>query len=285
MNRRRYLACLGATATVLAGCVGTESPRTATERDSTAEPAPTKTPDGTRTPASPESTTLESNEPYRTPDGWTLRVAVYRVRRGIIEWGPDHTDAVVPADRQFLQAGVRTSGDGAPDPGECCLVAEIDGERPYEDCTSRLEAISGERLGQLHAVPVPLPTDADEAAVVWRSDEGHEARWRVDGTTVAELARPPEFVVEDLVVPETAADGEEIEAEITLRNDGGRTDWFAAELGFASASDATDLEIPLDAGERVTVPRGLTARFGERDEATVVLDWGLDSLARTVARA
>lgn len=284
MNRRRYLALLGAT-TTLSGCVGTEGPGTATEPGASGTPAPTMTPDGTRTPASSEATTLESNEPYRTPSGWTLRVAVYRVRRGIIEWGTVHSDAVVPEDRQFLQAGVRTSGEGAPDPGELCVTAEIDGKRPYEGCTSRLEAVSRGRLGQLHAVPVPLPTDADSVTVVWKSGDGHEARWRIDGTTVAELARPPEFVVEDLAVPETVADGEEFEAEITVRNDGQRKDWFVAELGFASASDATDLEIPLDVGERVTVPRTLSAHFGEGDELTVVLDWDLDSLSRTVRRA
>jgi hypothetical protein len=284
MNRRRYLAVLGGATAGLAGCVDSDDTATTVEPETGAD-APTKTPDGTRTPASPESTTLENNEPYRTPEGWTLRVVVYRVRRGIVEWGTVHTDAVVPEDRQFLQAGVRTGGEGAPDPSELCIVAEVDGERPFEGCTSRLEAVSREKLGQLHAVPVPLPTDADSVAVVWHSGDGHEARWRVDGTTVAELDRPPEFVVEDLAVPDSVADGEEFEVDITLRNDGGRKDWFAAELGFASASDAMDLEIPLGVGERVTVPRTLTAHFAEGDEATVVLDWDLDSLSRTVMRA
>lgn len=285
MHRRRYLALLGATTTALAGCVDADTPGTATESDSDGTPAPTETPAGTRTPASPESTTLESNEPYRTPEGWTLRVAIYRVRRGIIEWGTVHTDAVVPEDRQFLQVGVRTDGEGAPDPSELCFVAEIDGERPYGGCASRLEAVSREKFGQVHAVPVPLPTDANAVAVVWHSGDGYEPRWTVPTRTVAALRRVPEFVVEDLAVPESVADGEEFEVEITLRNDGDRTDWFVAELGFASASDGLDLEIPLDPGERVTVPRTLPAQFGEEDELTVVLDWDLGSLTRTVTRA
>lgn len=284
MNRRRYLAVLGAT-TTLSGCVFVDGPAPGTERDSTAEPVPTTTPDGTRTPASSDSTTLASNEPYRTPEGWALRVSVYRVRRGIIEWGPVHTDAVVPENRQFLQIGVHTSGEGAPDPGELCFVAEIDGERPFEGCTSRIEAVSREKLGQVQAVPVPLPNEADSVAVVWRSDDGHEARWTVPRMAVAELARPPEFVVEDLAVPDSVADGEEFEVEITPRNDGQRSDWFVAELGLGAASDAMDIEIPLDAGERVTVPRRLPAHFGENDELTIVLDWNLDSLERVVERA
>lgn len=283
MNRRRYLAVLGGATAGFAGCVDSDDAATTVEPETGAD-APTTTPAGTRTPARSESTTLESNEPYRTPDGWTLRVAVYRVRRGVIEWGTVHTDAVVPEDRQFLQVGVRTDGEGAPDPSELCFVAEVDGERPYEGCTSRIEAVP-DRLGQLHGVPVPLPSEAQSAAVVWRSGDGHEARWLVDGTTVAELARPPEFVVEDLSVPKRVADGEEFEVEITLRNDGEREDWFVGQLGFAAASFARDLEVPLDAGERVTVPRTLPARFGESDELTVVLDWDLDSLTRTVTRA
>ncbi|MFB6161269.1 MAG: hypothetical protein ABEJ61_08865 [Haloferacaceae archaeon] len=277
MRRRRYLALLGAG---LAGCANRDGDAAPAATDATA--APTATPPGTRTAA--ESRTLENNEPYRTPDGWRLRVNTLRVRRGVIVHGDPHDEAVVPPDRQFLQVLVSTDGTGAPAPGDACLTATVDGERRFGDCTSRLEAVPPRRLGELHAVPVPLPTAAERAAVVWTGGS-RRVRWRVPASTVAALGRPPAFVVESFAVPGRVPAGEPFEASLTVRNEGDRADWFVAELGLASAADGTNLEVAYDAGERRTVTRELTARFGGDDALTVRLDRGRDATERTVRRA
>jgi hypothetical protein len=278
MDRRRYLVLLGAAAS---GCTGRRS-APGTPRSETA--APTTTPPGTRTAADSDRTTLESNEPYETGEGWVARVSVYRARRAIVAAG-DQPAPVVPADRQFLQVGVTTRGDGAPAPEELCLAAAVDGESPDPACTARLEAVRADRVGRLQAVPVPLQFEGDRAAVVWERSDAPTVRWRVPAATVDALRRPPEFVVEGLEVPETAQDGETIEVGITVRNEGGRKDWFVAELGLASTPGGEALELAYGAGESLTKPRDLVADFRGGDDLVVRLDWGLDAVERRVRRA
>lgn len=48
---------------------------------------------------------------------------------------------------------------------------------------------------------------------------------------------------------------EPFDVEITVSNDGGRKDWFVAELGLASYSDGVNLEVPYDPEETRSVPR------------------------------
>ena len=287
MKRRRYLALLSAG---LAGCGGLrsdapETTPTTTANASAGDATPTGTPSGTRTPVDPERRVLESNEPYRTADGHVVRVSIYRARRGIVEAGTVHDRPLVPADRQFLQVGVDTNGEDAPDPEDLCLAATVDGERPYDGCTARIEAVGGDRRGKLQAVPVPLRFDGDAAAVVWRRDGAPDVRWTVSDRTLDALGTPPEFVVEEFAVPETVADGEPFEVEITVSNDGRRTGWFVAEVGPASRSDGLDVEIPYDPGETRAVTRELRASFGDGDEMPVRLDWDRDAIEKTVRRA
>ena len=282
---RRALLRLGGGALLggLAGCAGAPAGGTASE-PSEAPAAPTRTPPGTRTPASPDRTTLESNEPYRTAAGWTVRVAVFRVRRGVVAAAPDGGRPVIPRDRQFLQVGVETSGPDAPAPVDLCLAATVDGERPVEGCPARLDA-AGE-AGSLQALPVPLSfeTAPGSAAVVWDRPDAPAVRWTVGDRTVDALARPPEFVVEGLDAPDAVPPGEEFEVGITVHNAGGRRDWFVAELGLASAAEGEALELAYGAGERLTKPRSLVADFGGSDELVVRLDWGLGASEATVAR-
>lgn len=286
MKRRRYLALATA---ALAGCTGSESegtpPQTTTTSDASGE-TPTKTPTGTRTPVDPEKRVLDSNEPYQTVDGQTVRLSIYRARRGIVEAGMVHNRPLVPEDKQFLQVGVKTDGeDGAPDPEELCLAATVDGERPFEGCTARVEAIDSDRQGTVQAVPVPLAVQGEEAAIVWQRADAGPVRWVVPDRTLASLHSPPEFVVESVSVPETVPDGEPFDIEITVSNEGGRKDWFVAELGLAAYSDGLDVEIPYDPDETRTVSRELTANFGDSDELLVRLDWDVGSVEEAVQRA
>jgi hypothetical protein len=191
----------------------------------------------------------------------------------------------MPPDRQFLQVGVETSGPGAPAPADLCLAATVDGERPVGGCPARFDAAGD--AGSLQALPVPLSFDAapDSAAVVWDRPDASNVRWRVGDRVVDALSRPPAFVVEGLDVPDAVPAGEAFEVGITLRNAGGRRDWLVADLGLASAPGGETLELACGAGERLTKPRSPVADFGERDELTVRLDWGLDAIEATVARA
>lgn len=287
MQRRRYLALVG---TSVAGCVGRRSDATPVDEATSANTSresgtPTETQPGTRTPGDPEQRVLESNEPYRTANGQVVRVSIYRAQRGIVEAGIVHDRPLVPDDRQFLQVGVETDGDDAPAPGELCLTANVEEKRSFDGCTARIEAVDGDRRGKLQAIPVPLEFDGDAAAIVWDRENGENVQWSVPDRTLADLRTLPEFVVEDLTVPETATDGEPFEVGITVRNDGGRKDWFVAELGPASLSDGRDLELPYDPGETRTVARELRASFGDGDEMLVKLDWDRDSIEKPVRRA
>lgn len=284
MNRRRYLALLGAS---VAGCVGrqTEGTPVGTTSSNSSEEVPTKTPPGTRTPVDPEQRVLDSNEPYQTATGQTVRLVIYRARRGIVEAGMVHDRPLLPDDKQFLQVGVATDGDDPPDPERLCFTATVDGDRPYEGCTSRIEGIDNDRRGKLQAIPVPLSFDGDTAAIVWEREGAGNVRWTVPERTVTALREPPEFVVEGLSVPETATDGEPFDVEITVRNDGGRKDWFVAEIGPAAHSDGHDMKVPYAAGEKRTVTRELRASFGDEDEMLVRLDWDRDSIEKSVRRA
>lgn len=284
MNRRRYLALLGAS---VAGCADrqTEGTPVGATSPNSSEEAPTKTPPGTQTPVDPEQRVLESNEPYQTADGDVVRVSIYRARRGIIEAGMVHDRPLLPDDKQFLQVGVATDGDDPLDPEQLCLTATVDGDRPYEGCTSRIEGVDNDRRGKLQAIPVSLSFDGDAAAIVWERDDAGNVRWTVPERTVAALRKPPEFVVEGLTVPETATDGEAFDVEITVRNDGGRKDWFVAEIGPADLSDGHDMEVPYSPGERRTVTRELRASFEDENEMIVRLDWDRDSIEKPVRRA
>ncbi|MFB6129627.1 MAG: hypothetical protein ABEJ28_02270 [Salinigranum sp.] len=287
MRRRRYLLCLGAG---LTGCVS-RGPASTPTRSRTTTPSdartadPTTTPSGTRTAVASDRRTLESNEPYRTAAGWRVRVTVFRARRGLVAVGDPRDEPVVPADRQFLEVGVETRGDGAPPPEDLCLSAAVDGEYPFEDCPVRIEAVDPDRLGTVQALPVPLEFGGAGAAVVWRRTDGPNVRWGVSDRTLAALRRPPAFVVEDVAVPDVAAEGETFDVEVTLHNAGRRADWFVAELGVASASGGRAVELACGAGETLTKTRELTARFGGNEALTVRLDWGLDAIERRVERA
>lgn len=286
MKRRRYLALATAS---LAGCAGRESEGTPPETTTSGNPSgdtPTRTPPGTRTAADPEKRLLESNEPYQTADGQTVRLSIYRARRGIVEAGMVHNRPLVPENMQFLQVGVDIDGeDGAADPETLCLAATVDGERPFEGCTARVEAIDSDRQGTLQAVPVPLTFSGDDAAIVWERPETGNVQWIVPERTLASLRSPPEFVVENVSMPETVRDSEPFDVDITVSNEGGRKDWFVAELRPLSYSDGPDLEVPYDPGESRTVTRELTANFGESDELLVRLDWDLGSVTKTVQLA
>lgn len=121
MKRRRYFVLATA---FLAGCAGRESKRT------------------------PAETTTSSDIPGQTVDGQTVRLTIYRARRGIVEAGMVHDCPLVPEDTQFLQVGVETDGeDGAADPEELFLAATVDGEWPFDGYTARVEAIDSDRQG------------------------------------------------------------------------------------------------------------------------------------------
>ncbi|MFB6068334.1 MAG: hypothetical protein ABEJ90_00210 [Halobacterium sp.] len=286
MYRRRLLALAGLAAGG-SGCLDSapdgDAPARSTPAGGTGdatERAPTTTPPGTRTPATRR--TLASNEPYRTARGWTLRVRTYRVRRGVLAHRPDGFAVSVPEGRQYLQVGVETSGAGAPPPRDLRLAAAVDGQLPFGPRTSVLEAVPADRLGTVQAVPVPVPFSGRSVSLRWTPPDQPPVEWAVSDRLTDRLAVRPDLRA-SLDAPEQTA-GDRIPVTLTVGNDGRRDDWLVARLALAGAAERP-VELAVGAGETRTVERTLPAAFGDDGRATVVLDWGLDAVRRTVERA
>ena len=225
MRRRPLLAGIGGLATVsLAGCLGVESVR------------------------------LSIGETADFEDGRSLTVSSPTVQKSIVASHDTFLSLGREADSQFVVVDV--TGTAAFEPSSFAL--ERDGS--VEDPTSTYPAVRPvARECRDTCVPIVAPIEAaDEAAVVYRSDE-KRAFWELDEETVAHLSRTPELKLRDAVIGEQDGD---IELEFTVENVGERDGTFRALVAPEGMYDVEEpVSFPVPTGEVVTevvVPRELT---------------------------
>lgn len=296
MQRRRLLASLSALGAGLsiAGCLGSESPGTPTPDEATeataTEQTTETTPPATETTTTSSETTIEPTtlalgETFETPEGGTVTVHDVRVQRTVYTQFP-HVDPVTRPGEQFVVADATLSDNEL----FRAFSVAADGQVFDVGTTDALAAPFEEPEGELFGVPVPAPLDAERAAVVWsdeddRGDEnGASARWSLSADHRRALANPPEFTVEEFAVPEEVEGGSSFTAALTVANSGSGDGTFRAELGATTISDTPEIQVEVPAGETVSAERTVEPHYpGDADELTVRLNWGIESVERTVA--
>lgn len=279
-TRRTTLRLCGlGLAGVAAGCSAVDEPA-ATSRPETATHEPPTANTSTRTTtASPATVPMGERV---SVDGATVTVSQPRVRKIVYTRDAHPTHHVAPAgdpEAQFLT--VEATGAGIT---ERSLVPVIDGT-PRRGDVYRIGA-DDEYRGRI-GFRLPIET-VQSGAVEWRPSSGQRHRWALPDSQVAALGASPRFTVEAFDPPEELERGEQFSASVTVRNSGNRDGRFlgiAADVGSASVPLAGPFEFPVAAGETVTQDvSGIEAQW-DREEMTVVLDWGVDSREKSFTTA
>lgn len=271
-------ALLGALATLpLTACLGNSSPGTATSATPTDSPT---TDQITATPPATQSGPIirQPGETYETDD-IAVTVSGLTVYHGMVKFGSGHPDPIWKEGSQFVLASVAVEGDDDPATLDVTVTADTLEERPdryYGFAPDTPESV--QPLG--FAVPTtPTPS---EASIVWHGPR--EIRWPLPDELVTKLGHAPDFSLKGLQVPESARQGTSLSVTIEVANSGNRDGRFLAELGYAALSDQPEIEVPVPAGETVTVTESVDARFTE-GEMTVLLRWEGGVQRRTVTQA
>lgn len=287
MRRRRYLGLVGAGVVGAAGCLGG---RPATPTDS-----PTEHPeDGPDPPPAPawnpptDPTLLALDDPYESPDGWSVTLSNARVRKIALRAGT-HLDPVAVPGGQNVLVDVTVEGDPngpgtagvLPDPG--WFVVTLDGAFTV-DRGGFWAGRVGRPAGYEGMVASPVLTaPADRAAVRWRAAD-EPVGWRLTDTHRSAVANAPAFEVREFAVPGAVEHGDGFDATLTVANVGGRDGEFLAELGATTISDTPELQFVVRAGQAVDHVEHVTPYYpADAQELRVVLNWGVDRLERTVA--
>ncbi|MFB6160799.1 MAG: hypothetical protein ABEJ61_06440 [Haloferacaceae archaeon] len=232
MNRRRYLALLGAGIGLPAGCVG----RSADEPSTPSRETTTSSSDGRR---------VGMDETVEVGDR-RVTVGSPRVRKAVTTLGV-HEPRVLAEAGQFVVADVRVDGS-TPDRLDDVALRSSVGGTPLPD---------GDPLPALDegGFAFPFPAERHEtAAVRWATDE-RAVSWGLPATTRDALAREPRFSVEELAVP--SRDGRLV-LELTVANDGERDGRFLAEVSMEAFSGREVVEF--------SVPVGASRRYSGRAE-------------------
>lgn len=130
-----------------------------------------------------------------------------------------------------------------------------------------------------------VPTDASvtEGRVDWVDESGDAAAsWKISGGTADRLSNPPEFSVVSFDAPQSAENGDRIEATVKVRNEGGTDGLFRAELGFHSLSGRPIFHTIVPPDQTVVHTEQVEVHSGPGTEDTLGLHWGRGSLTRTV---
>lgn len=148
---------------------------------------------------------------------------------------------------------------------------------------------AGLRLDRAHdgpgvvlALPVPF---GDYAVGEFRLDlgGGNGVHTPVPRDALAAIADPPAFLVHDLAV-DAPVDGRTLAGTLEVENVGGTDGRFLATFGLDGAAGPSTIAFPVHAGEGIRQSVAVsTAVPTDAARVTVVLDWGVDRLARTVA--
>ncbi|MEF8840279.1 MAG: hypothetical protein V5A62_01450 [Haloarculaceae archaeon] len=243
MNRRHYLALVGAGVGSVAGCVG--------------RPPGGGTATGTSTPfesATPTEAGTSTSEGTRVPVGESIEVGGVpmtvsnpRVRKGVLAMGV-HDPAVRAAEGQFVVVDVTVEGR-EPDRLEGgTLRSSVDGDLlPEGDAVSTLTE-------GVYAVPFSAERH-ETATVAWQTDY-RTVHWTLPEEIRETLPLEPAFHVEGMDIPRR--DGQLV-LELTVANEGEREGVFLAEVSSRAFSGNDVVSFPVPTGKT----RTYTGRAGK----------------------
>lgn len=235
---------------------------------------------------------LALGQSVTTADGWSVSVANARVQRSILAYcrNPARRNVVATEDSQFVVVEVAVRGTdgelGPPPDGRLPLGVSVDGRRVRPDDDRGCEEYftgdgrgwspSPARLG--FRVPIGR---ARSAGIVWhRPDDGRVA-WLLPDAVVETLASAPRFAVRSFEVPGEARRFGTIEVALDVENVGDRDGTFRADLEWTYPSFQHEIAVDVPAGDTVTYRERL-APPDHDTRVTLVLDWGIDALERTI---
>lgn len=230
-----------------------------------------------RTTSEPAS--LEIGETATVSDG-SITVQEVRAERSIVVLdGSSHTEVVTEEDSQFVVVSLRTQGNiETVDAARRASLLVIDGQR-YSVADYAFPP-QGDAFAV--AFQVPLDIDASESEFRWVDDDQVAAVWSTPPSVIQQLNSPPEFDVVSFTVPETAEPFVEFEVTVEVENTGNGDGTFVAELGLASRSDQSPFRLDVPKNERVTGVEEKQVQGDPGEQETIILDWGLDRLERTI---
>lgn len=268
----------GATA---AGCLGSDGSSTTTTRTTTTRTTTAATTTATTTRESVDAE-VGVGESVALPDGTDLAVTDAWVQQSVVHlFVGAHRRVSAEPNSQFVLARVdaELGYDG--------FALDVDGDAhpaSYEIAGVAVDGVSVEGRETeplLLGWALPKPLDASEVAVVYERGDDATIRWTAPDRVAATLSDPPAFEVVAFTAPETVAPNEPFDVSVTVENTGGSDGTFRTSMGRTDYSDQNEYRLDVPAGERVTHAEN-EALSGDADSVTYALDWGLDSLERTV---
>lgn len=287
MNRRQFLALLGAGMASISGCTGTSgNERAPTESTSTRTPGPTA-----RTTTRTETTEQSPTTPGPLSVGDSLQIGEGRITLSDTRTQhsvfyllfPDQFSVAAADETQYLFASVGTETI-APRLQDFTLELEGDPYRPVssvaDEPPSHVEhefgrEYSAQRGSGWMAFELPGSVETPEGAVVVDLDEMGTARWRLPAETATRLrAPPPEFALDSLDVPDRV-EGNTIPVSIAVENRGDGPGTFRAVLENASQTASRigkKVEWQLDPGSRRSNTE-VVVDTSESPEVTVQVHW------------
>lgn len=132
----------------------------------------------------------------------------------------------------------------------------------------------------LYAFDLPADLDGDDAGVLVADAQG-TVGWSLPGDVVSRLVAPPTFEGVELDAPESVAEGEPVEASVSVENVGGSDGTFVAELGPTTYSDQSEVYVEVPAGSSAEATESFSTASAD-GSLTLRLDWGYGSVERTV---
>lgn len=263
----------GATA---AGCLGSDGSSTTTA-----------TTTAKRTTTASTTTTRESvdadlgvGESVALADGTDLAVTDAWVQQSVLYFYSAHRRISAEPNSQFVlaHANAEIGYDG--------FALVVDGDHRPASYRAAGVAFDNVVVEDRETEPLllgwalPKPLDASDVAVVYERDDA-TVRWTAPDRVAATLSDPPAFEVVEFTAPESVAPNEPFGVSVTVENAGGSDGTFRASMGQTNLSDQPEFWLDVPAGERATHAENEVLAVDE-GSVTYALDWGLDSMERTV---
>ncbi|WP_439025663.1 hypothetical protein [Haloarchaeobius sp. DT45] len=300
MKRRRFLASAAGGMSATAGCLDALSRETGTDPPAT-DGSSAKT--GRPTVRPTTKVVRKSLGTTATVGDVATTVTTAGVWRRTTHAGTDRT-VVAASDRQYLVFQVSTSrttpNDPTTAPSDTTTSSQSAGSAVSAPTSTAppsptdlsfglsLDGVTYTRSfptgnspdgSTTLAVPVPTGIRPSNGAVMWYGPDGTTVRWSLLPGHFDQLARTPRFVLESL---EATPDESQLSVTMSVSNQGSRAGRFLAEVGTQSVSQGAEVSFGVPLDETVIYHTSAPLSRPDREQATVVLQWGDTVHERTV---